>query len=171
MHHLISSPLSPSCARGGSSALRPSRSCPRHGGPPLCDPLRRCGRRVRHAHCLRVHASCPSGGALPKKRGNAGSDFELPYHGNTLLEVRWACVIAPSLTMSLSLPVLSRLSHHAHGRTSISSTSLVLSCSLHCEGVTHSLAMQFVQFVGPTECGLPCGHGPEMRRAWWLNFV
>ena len=49
-------------ARGGSSALRPSPCCPRHGVrlPPERD--RRCGRRVRHAHCLRVHASCRLGG-------------------------------------------------------------------------------------------------------------
>ena len=66
-------PLSPSCfslgfserrirARGGSSALRPSPCCPRHGVRLPREPQRRCGRRVRHAHCLRVHASCRLGG-------------------------------------------------------------------------------------------------------------
>ena len=49
-------------ARGGSSALRPSPCCPRHGVRLPREPQRRCGRRVRHAHCLRVHASCRLGG-------------------------------------------------------------------------------------------------------------
>ena len=49
-------------------------------------------------------------GALPKRRGNAGSDSELPNHLNTFLEVRWVCVFASTLshpplalTVSLSL--------------------------------------------------------------------
>ena len=29
--------------------------------PTSCEPQRRCGLRVRHAHCLRVHASCRLG--------------------------------------------------------------------------------------------------------------
>ena len=72
----------------------PQRSCPRHDGRLLREPLRRCGRRVRHAHCLQFHASCGLG-ALPKRRGNEGSDFELPHDQNTLLEVRWTCVSRP----------------------------------------------------------------------------
>ena len=60
-------------------------------------------------------------GALPKRRGNAGSDSELPHHLNTFLEVRWDCVFASALTLalspSLSLSVqLLRLSLHATGR-------------------------------------------------------
>ena len=86
-------------------ALRLSGSCPRHGGRLLREPLPRCGRRVRHAHCLRVHASCRLGGALPKRRGNAGSDSELPYHQKHLprgaLDLR-LCVL--SLSMSFSPP-------------------------------------------------------------------
>ena len=42
-------------------------------------------------------------GALPKRRGNAGSDSELPYHQNTFIEVRWVCVFASSLSLTLSL--------------------------------------------------------------------
>ena len=42
-------------------------------------------------------------GALPKRRGNAGSDSELSSHSNTFLEVRWDCVFASSLTRSLTL--------------------------------------------------------------------
>ena len=49
-------------ARGGYSALRPSPCCPRHGVRLPREPQRHCGRRVRHAHCLRVHASCRLGG-------------------------------------------------------------------------------------------------------------
>ena len=37
--------------------------------------------------------------------------------------------------------------------------------------VTYSLAMQFVQFGVLSECGLPCGHGPEMMRARWLDLI
>ena len=83
-------------------ALRLSGSCPRHGDQLLREPLPRCGRRVGHAHCLRVHASCRLGGALPKRRGNAGSDSELPYHQNSFLEVRWICVFASSHSRCLS---------------------------------------------------------------------
>ena len=36
--------------------------------------------------------------ALPKRRGNAGSDSELPNHLNTFLEVRWVCVFASTLS-------------------------------------------------------------------------
>ena len=79
--------FSESCirARGGSSALRPSPCCPRHG--------------VR----------------LPREpqRGNAGSDFELSYHWNTFLEVRWDCVSrsrSRSLTLTLTLTLLLSLS-------------------------------------------------------------
>ena len=39
------------------------------------------------------------------------------------------------------------------------------------ERVTYSLAMQFVQFVVLNECGLPCGHGPEMMQARWLDLT
>ena len=37
--------------------------------------------------------------------------------------------------------------------------------------VTYSLAVQFVQFGVLSECGLPCGHGPEMMRARWLDLT
>ena len=46
-------------------------------------------------------------GALPKRRGNAGSDSELPYHLNTFLEVRKVCVFASSRSHSHSLRNLS----------------------------------------------------------------
>ena len=73
-------PLPPSCfslffserrirARGGSSALRPSPCCPRHGGRLPREPQHRGGRRVRHAHCLRVHASCRLGGLCQRGVG------------------------------------------------------------------------------------------------------
>ena len=39
------------------------------------------------------------------------------------------------------------------------------------ERVTYSFAMQFVQFGVLSECGLPCGHGPEMMRARWLDLT
>ena len=58
-------------------------------------------------------------GALPKRRGNAGSDSVLPYHLNTFLEVRWVCVFAYSLSLTLTLSLsvqLIRLSLHATGR-------------------------------------------------------
>ena len=62
-------------------------------------------------------------GALPKRRGNAGSDSELPYHLNTFLEVRWVCVFASTLShpplaltaLSLSAQLI-RLSLHTHAR-------------------------------------------------------
>ena len=37
--------------------------------------------------------------------------------------------------------------------------------------VTYSLALQFVQFGVLSECGLTCGHGPEMMRARWLDLT
>ena len=46
------------------------------------------------------HASCRLG-ALPKRRGNAGSDSELPYHLNTFLEVRWDCALSHPHSLSL----------------------------------------------------------------------
>ena len=51
-------------------------------------------------------------GALPKRRGNAGSDSELPYHSNTFLEVRWDCALSHphSLTLTLTLTLTLSLS-------------------------------------------------------------
>ena len=93
----------------------PSPCCPRHGVRLPCEPQRRCGRRVRHAHCLRVHASCRLGG-FAKRRGNAGSHSELPYHLNTFLEARWDCVFAstlshPPLALALALALALTLTH------------------------------------------------------------
>ena len=59
-------------------------------------------------------------GALPKRRGNAGSDSELPYHMNTFLKVRWVCVFASTLSLLLTLTLsaqLIRLYLRAHART------------------------------------------------------
>ena len=77
---------------------------------------------------------------------------------NTLLKVRWLCVTAPSLSMSLSPSFHDCPSTRTHAPASLRSLSCSLSWSLHCERVTHSLAMQFVQSVGLMECALPCGH-------------
>ena len=53
----------------------------------------------------------PFGGALPKRRGNAGSDSELPQHQNTFIQVRWVCVFAYSLSFSLPLTLTLSLFH------------------------------------------------------------
>ena len=74
-------------------------------------------------------------GALPKRRGNAGSDSELPYHLNTFLEVRWVCVFAstlshPPLALTVSLSLCAAhptLPPHARTRISSPLTSLTLS--------------------------------------------
>ena len=77
-------------------------------------------------------------GALPKRRGNAGSDSELPYHLNTFLEVRWVCVFASALALALALslalsPSLSLSATHPtlppHARTRISSPLTYLTLS------------------------------------------
>ena len=79
--------------------------------PALCAPARVAPARVARAMASDFHANvnvaggvvsgtltaCGSTplavwGALPKRRGNAGSDSELPYHMNTFLEVRWVCI-------------------------------------------------------------------------------
>ena len=52
-------------------------------------------------------------GALPKRRGNAGSDSELSSHSNTFLEVRLDCVFASTLTLTLTLALALTHSHSA----------------------------------------------------------
>ena len=63
-------------------------------------PLRRnpLHRGVRHGHCLRGPRLLPFGRVLPKRRGNAGSDSELPFCLNIVCEVRW---VEALLTFSL----------------------------------------------------------------------
>ena len=86
--------------------MRPSPCCPRHRVRLPCEPQRRCGRRVRHAHCLRVHASCRLGG-FAKWRGNVGSDSELPYDQNRGALGLRLCVLSLSHSHSHSLRNLS----------------------------------------------------------------
>ena len=89
--------------------------------PALCAPARVARAMASDFHAnLDVAAGVVSGtltacgstplavwGALPKRRGNAGSDSELSYHQNTFLKVRWVCVFAstlsPTLTLTLTL--------------------------------------------------------------------
>ena len=85
--------------------------------PALCAPARVARAMASNFHAnVNVAGSVVSGtftvcgstllavwGALPKRRGNAGSDSELSYHLNTVIEVRWVCVFACSLSLSHSL--------------------------------------------------------------------
>ena len=97
--------------------------------PALCTPARVARAMASDFHAnLNVAAAVVSGtltacgstpfavwGALPKRRGNAGSDSELSYHWNTFLEVRWDCVSRSrsrslTLTLTLTLPLSLSLS-------------------------------------------------------------
>ena len=85
--------------------------------PALCAPARVARAMASDFHAnLNVAAVVVSGtltacgstplavwGALPKRRGNAGSDSDLPYHLNTFLEARWDCVFASALALALAL--------------------------------------------------------------------
>ena len=109
--------------------------------PALCAPARVARAMASDFHAnLNVAAGVVSGtltacgstplavwGALPKRRGNAGSDSELPYHLNTFLEVRWVCVFASSLSFSLPLT----LTHTSPSRLSLSVQLLRLSLRTH----------------------------------------
>ena len=69
-------------------------------------------------------------GALPKRRGNAGSDSELPYYLNTFLEARWGlrlCVHSLTPTLSLSL---SHSHSHSHSHLALTLTHFTLSLSV-----------------------------------------
>ena len=84
--------------------------------PALCAPARVARAMASDFHAnLNVAAGVVSGtltacgstplavwGALPKRRGNAGSDSELPCHMNTFFEVRWDCVFESSRSCSRS---------------------------------------------------------------------
>ena len=103
--------------------------------PALCAPARVARAMASDFHAnVNVAAGVVSGtltacgstllavwGALPKRRGNAGSDPELSYHQNTFFEVRWVCVFSHPRSRSPTLTLLSaqlvRLSLRAHART------------------------------------------------------
>ena len=105
-----------------SPSFFPNVACVLAVAPALCAPARVARAMASDFHAnLNVAAGVVSGtltacgstplavwGALPKRRGNAGSDSELPYHMNTFLEVRWDCVSLPSL-LSHALPFCSLL--------------------------------------------------------------
>ena len=132
-------PLSPSFLPNVTDALAVA--------PALCAPARVARAIASDFHAnLNVAAGVVSGtltacgstllavwGALPKRRGNASSDSELPYHQNTFIEVRWVCVFASSLTLTLTLthtlcainPTLP-----SHNRTRVSCPPSPLSRSL-----------------------------------------
>ena len=93
--------------------------------PALCAPARVARAMASDFHAnLNVAAGVVSGtltacgstplavwGALPKRRGNAGSDSELSYLLNTFLEVRWDCVSTLALALTLSLALSLSLTH------------------------------------------------------------
>ena len=101
--------------------------------PALCAPARVARAMASDFHAnLNVAAGVVTGtltacgsmplavwGALPKRRGNAGSDSELPYHLNTFLEARWDCVFASTLSHSTSRS-RTRSRTHTHSLNSLS---------------------------------------------------
>ena len=122
--------------------------------PALCAPARVARAMASDFHAnLNVAAVVVSGtltacgstplavwGPLPKRRGNAGSDSELPYHLNTFIEARWDCVFASTLALALTLTLTLTLTlclclcatyptvpPHARTRISCPLTSLTLS--------------------------------------------
>ena len=112
--------------------------------PALCAPARVARAMASDFHAnLNVAAGVVSGtltacgsaplavwGALPKRRGNAGSDSELPYHQNTFIQVRWVCVFAYSLSLTHSLcAICPTLPPHNRTRVSCPLSSLTLSPS------------------------------------------
>ena len=98
--------------------------------------------------------------SLPKKRGNARSDSELPNHLNTFLEVRWDCVPhsrSHSHSHSLSLCNLSDCPSartHAHFLPSLLSHALSPSSHSSSSSSSSSLApplcLIFFLFVLPS---------------------
>ena len=105
--------------------------------PALCAPARVARAMASDFHAnLNVAAGVVSGTltacgstplavwwALPKRRGNAGSDSELPHHLNTFLEVRWDCALCVTLSLSLS-PSLCNLSDSPSARTARATPAL-----------------------------------------------
>ena len=93
----------------------PNVACALAVAPAPCAPARVARAMASDFHAnLNVAGSVVSGtltacgstplavwGALPKRRGNAGSDSELPCHMNTVIEVRWVCIFAYSHSLSL----------------------------------------------------------------------
>ena len=82
------------------------RFAPQAVVPAPCRPTSTRTSTSLRASCQAARGSTPLAccwGALPKRRGNAGSDSELPYHLNTFFEARWVCVFASSLSLALTL--------------------------------------------------------------------
>ena len=144
--------------------------------PALCAPARVAHAMASDFHAnLNIAAGAVSGTltacgstplavseTLPKRRGSAGSDSELPHHLNTFLEVRWDCVFASSFTLTLTLTLTLSLCNfsdcpsartHAHFLLSVLShapTPSSPSCSSSSSSPSPPLCLIFFLFVLPS---------------------